>query len=179
MAEPVSRQVWVGRAVYLGITCLIIFVQLMPLDQRPTIFSPPDLLLVVSLVWVARRPDYVPFLVLGLVFFFADLLFQRPPGLFAALVLIGSEVIRARSRSLRETSIFGEFTMIAVVIIGITALNRAVLALSLTPQVYQVLALLHLLATLVAIPFVMGAAQYIFGVRRPVPGQVDSLGQRI
>lgn len=178
MAETASRQVWIGRGIYLGIVFLIIFLQLLPLDQRPTLFSAPDLLLAVSLVWVARRPDFVPFVMIGCVFFLADLLFQRPPGLFAALVVIASEIIRGRARTLRETTIFGEFGMIAIAVIGIALVNRAVLALVLTPQASQAQVILHILATLVAIPFVMGVAQFIFGVRRPVPGQFETKGLR-
>ena len=178
MVETASRQVWIGHAVYLGIAFLVIFVQLLPLDQRPTLFSPPDILLALTLVWVARRPDYVPFVLIGCVFFLADLLFQRPPGLFAALVVIASEVIRGRARTLRETTIFGEFGMIAIAVIAIALVNRAVLALVLTPQVSQVHEILHILATLGAIPFVMGAAQFVFGVRRPVPGQFETKGLR-
>ena len=178
MAETASRQVWIGRGVFLGLAFGIMFVQLLPLDQRPTVFSPPDLLLTLALVWAARRPDFVPFVLIGLVFFLADLLFQRPPGLYAALVVIASEVIRGRARTLRETTIFGEAGMIAVAVIAIMFVNRAVLALVLTPQASQVQMILHILATLVAIPFVMGIAQFVFGVRRPVPGQFETKGFR-
>lgn len=178
MAETASRQVWIGRGIYLALVFAVIFVQLLPLDQRPGLFSPPDILLALTLVWVARRPDYVPFFMIGLVFFLADLLFQRPPGLFAALVVIATEIIRSRARALRETTIFGEFGMIAIVVIVIALVNRATLALVLTPQVSQVQTILHILATLVAIPFVMGMAQFIFGVRRPGPGQFETKGLR-
>jgi len=178
MAEPASRQVWIGRGIFAGLAFVIIFLQLLPLDQRPTLFSPPDFLLTFTLVWVARRPDFVPFLLIGCVFFLADLLFQRPPGLFAALVVTASEIIRSRARTLRETTVFGEFGMIAIAVIAIAVVNRTVLALVLTPQASQAQVILHILATLVAIPFVMGAAQFIFGVRRPVPGQFETKGLR-
>lgn len=178
MAETASRQVWIGRSIYLGLVFAVIFIQLLPLDQRPTLFSPPDVLLALTLVWVARRPDFVPFVMIGFVFFLADLLFQRPPGLFAALVVIASEVIRSRARTLREMTILGEFGMIAIAVIVIALVNRAVLAMVLAPQVSQVQVILHILATLVAIPFVMGVAQFIFGVRRPVPGQFETKGLR-
>lgn len=178
MAETAGRQVWIGRGIYLGLAALVIFVQLLPLDQRPTLFSPPDILLVLTLVWAARRPDFVPFVIIGLVFFLADLLFQRPPGLFAALVVIATEIIRSRARTLREMTIFGECGMIAIAVIVIMLVNRAVLALVLTPQASQVQTILHILATVVAIPFIMGIAQFIFGVRRPVPGQFETKGLR-
>lgn len=178
MTDNAGRQVWVGRGIFLGLAFAIMFIQLLPLDQRPTLLSPPDLLVVLTFVWVARRPDFVPFVMIGLVLFLADLLFQRPPGLFAALVVIASEVIRGRARTLRETTIFGEAGMIAIAIITIMLINRAVLAIVLTPQASQVQTILHILMTLVAIPFVMGAAQFIFGVRRPVPGQYETKGLR-
>jgi len=68
--------------------------------------------------------------------------------------------------------------MIAIAVIAIAVVNRTVLALVLTPQASQAQVILHILATLVAIPFVMGAAQFIFGVRRPVPGQFETKGLR-
>lgn len=179
MAERVSRQIWASRAVFLGIAFGIIFVQLLPLDQRPTLFSPPDLLLVTTLVWIARRPEFVPFYIVGALFFLTDLLFQRPPGLMAALVLIASEVIRSRAQTMRDLPVIAEISLIAGAVVAIAAINRATLALVLTPLPYQVLELLHILATIVAIPFVMLAAQFIFGIRRPAPGEVDRMGQRI
>ncbi|SEV91756.1 rod shape-determining protein MreD [Cognatiyoonia koreensis] len=179
MAELAKRQVWTGRGIYLALAITIIFIQLLPLDQRPTLFSPPDFLLVLTLVWVARRPDFVPFYMIGTVFFLTDLLFQRPPGLMSALVLIASEVIRSRAQSIRDLPFLGEFGLVAFAVIAVAAVNRATLAIVLTPQPYQLLELLHILATLIAIPFVMFSAQFIFGVRRPAPGQVDSMGQRL
>jgi len=68
--------------------------------------------------------------------------------------------------------------MIAIAVIVIMLVNRAVLALVLTPQASQVQTILHILATVVAIPFIMGIAQFIFGVRRPVPGQFETKGLR-
>lgn len=179
MAEAASRHIWTARGTFLLICFGIMFIQLLPLDQRPTLMTPPDLLLVVTFVWIARRPDYVPFYVVAGVFFLADLLLQRPPGLIAALVLIASEIIRSRAVSLRDMPLAAEFGLIATAVVAIAAVNRATLAVVLTPLPYQVIELLHILATIVAIPFVMLIAHIIFGVRRPAPGQTDSRGQRI
>ena len=42
----------------------------------------PDLLIAFAFAWSLRRPEYVPSLLLALLFLLADLLLQRPPGLW-------------------------------------------------------------------------------------------------
>jgi len=87
MAELAPAKVWMNRAVFVLLAFVLVVVQLVPLDMRPVIWAMPDFLLVVTLVWVTRRPDYLPILVIAGIFLMADLPFQRPPGLFAALVV--------------------------------------------------------------------------------------------
>ena len=109
MAEAPRARVWVGRITFLGICLALVFVHLLPLgalpipdfpegfeegDILPTpglIWPWPDVLLAVVCVWTLRRPDYVPAVVIAAVFLATDLLFQRPPGLWAALVLLLTE----------------------------------------------------------------------------------------
>ena len=62
----------------------------------------PDVLLCVTFVCCIRRPQYVPMLIIALVFLFQDLLLNRPPGLFASLTLIASEWLKRRSRRNEE-----------------------------------------------------------------------------
>ena len=176
--NPVAR-IWIGRAVYLAVAMAIIFLQLLPLDTAPPEWAPPDVLLAVTLAWVARRPEFLPFFVVFLVFLLTDLLFQRPPGLWAGLVLILTETVRSRSRGLRNVPLALEWGTVAVGIVAITLANRLVLAIVMTPQAPLTPTLVQMVLTIAIYPVVVVVAQVLFGLTRPAPGQVDSLGHRL
>lgn len=179
MADTPATQVVIGRAVFIALVAVLIFAQLVPLNLEPGGWAPPDLLLAVTVAWVARRPDYAPFYVVAVVFLLSDLLFQRPPGLWAALVLVMTEVIRTRALSIRNMPLALEWGSVAVGIVAITLANRVVLAIVMLPQAPLGLTLIQMLMTIAAYPVVVIVAQYLFGVARPAPGAVDSLGHRL
>jgi rod shape-determining protein MreD len=179
MAESPAARIWIGRAVFLALATAVIFVQLLPLDTAPPTWAAPDLLLSMSLAWVARRPEFLPFGVVFAVFLLTDLLFQRPPGLWAALVVVLTETLRSRSRGLRNVPLVLEWGTVAFGIVAITLANRLVLAIMLTPQAPLTLTLIQMVMTIMIYPVVVLVAQVLFGLTRPAPGQVDSLGHRL
>jgi rod shape-determining protein MreD len=94
MADQRPARIWVMRSLYLAVSFLIIFLYLLPLATTPTRWAAPDLIIALTFAWAMRRPEYVPALCVGGIVLLADLLFQRPPGLLAVLVLIASETLR-------------------------------------------------------------------------------------
>ena len=199
MADQPSASLWVGRVAFGGLCLLLIFIQLLPLDVSATwardpfatpdpalpvavttaSWAGPDILLLSALVWVARRPDLAPFAVIGVIFLLCDLLFQRPPGLWAALVLILTEVIRSRAGDIRNMPLALEWGTVAMGIIAITLANRALLTIAMTPQAPLGLTLIQMILTILFYPVVVLMAHFIFGVSRTAPGQVNALGQRL
>lgn len=179
MAETPSAQIWIGRTVFGGILLLIIFAQLLPLDMVPDRWAGPDLVLLVALVWVTRRPDLAPFVTIAGIFLLADLLFQRPPGLWAALVLILSETLRARAPGLRSMPLAIEWGSVATGIVGITLANRALLMVAMTPQAPLALTIIQMVMTIACYPLVVLVAHFAFGVTKTAPGQVNAWGQKL
>lgn len=199
MAEATRARLWVGRGTFVALAIALVFVQLLPREtlppeivtpgvfltallageELPRILAPPDVFLVLVLVWVTRRPDYAPALLVGALMLFTDLLFQRPPGLWAALVLILTEMLRARSVALRTLPFFVEWASVTLGIIAITLANRIVLVLTVTPQAGLNLTLSQMVATCIVYPLIAALAHFIFGVSRPAPGEVDASGQRL
>ncbi len=177
MAERVDSGTWIKRGVFLGVAFLIIVADLVPLDMRPDAWAAPDLLLLAALAWVVRKPNYAPVLVIAAVFLLADLLFLRPPGLWAALVVILSETIRRQNREFRDMPLLVEWGTIAAGIVAITLINRLVLAIVVSPQAPLGLTLIEMIATILAYPVVVLVAHFIFGVSRVAPGEVGSKGQ--
>lgn len=175
---PSSKLLW-GRLTFIGLAFAILFAQLLPIDNRPERWPFPDLLLAATFVWVVRRPDYAPVLVIGLTFLLADLLLQRPPGLWAALVVAGTEVVRARSKGLRDFPLLLEWATVGGVIIALVLIKSLILALSMTPYPPLGMQLLQIFATILVYPIMVLVARFIFGVTRPALGEVDTFGHRI
>lgn len=179
MVERPATQLWIGRMLFVGLCLSVIFFQLLPLNNVPTVIPSPDLLLVFTLVWVARRPDYAPVAFIGLIFFLTDLFFQRPPGLWAALVVVLTEVVRRRAAQFRKTSVVYEWMVVSFGILVATVTYRFALILTIIPPPPLGLSLLQMIMSILAYPLVVLIARYAFGVSRPAQGAVDSLGHRL
>ncbi|QUJ76609.1 rod shape-determining protein MreD [Sulfitobacter albidus] len=149
------------------------------LDQgAPRFWVAPDLLICFAFAWSLRRPEYVPALSLALVFLTADLLLQRPPGLWALLALLACENLKMRGRTLRDGTFGGEWVAVTMLLVGILLLNRIVLSVLLIPPPQLGLSLLELAATIVIYPGVVAITHTVMGVRKSAPGELDALGQR-
>lgn len=176
MVERTDGKTWINRAVFACLAFVIIVLELVPLDMRPSAFAMPDIVLVVTLVWVARKPRYLPVIVIAVLFLMADFFFMRPPGLWAALVVILTETIRGQNRDFRNMSLLVEWGTIAVGIVVITLANRIILAVVMAPQAPFGLTLLEMVATIAIYPIVVVIAHFAFGVTRTAPGEVGNKG---
>lgn len=177
MAERANSKTWINRGIFVGLAFVLIVVDLVPLDMRPSFWIAPDLLLAITLVWVARKPRYLPVLVIALLFLITDFLFMRPPGLWAALVVVLTEVIRRQNRDFRNMPLLVEWGSIAFGIVAITIANRVILALVMIPRASLGLTLIEMVATILVYPIVMVIAHFAFGVSRTAPGEVGSRGE--
>lgn len=174
-----SSGAWPGRITYLILAFVLLVAPLLPLNTVPRAYASPDFLLAVTAAWAARRPDTLPAPVVAVVFLLADLLFQRPPGLFAALVLLLTEALRRRSTRLRKGSFLGEWMVVGLGIALVSLANRLILALVMTPQAPLGLTLIQVILTITLYPIIAGVAHVALGLRRPAQGEVDALGHRI
>lgn len=138
----------------------------------------PDLLIAFAFAWSLRRPEYVPSLFLALLFLLADLLLQRPPGLWAVLALLACENLKGRSRSLRDATFGAEWIAVAVLLTVILITNRIVLSVVLVAPPQLRLSLLELGMTILVYPAVVFVTRSLMGVRRAAPGELDALGGR-
>jgi len=178
MAELSTSRLWLMRAGFLALALLIMFFHLLPLDTVPPRWAPPDLLIAFTFAWCLRRPDYVPVLSLALVMLMADLMLGRPPGLLALLLVLGCEYLKTQTAGLREASFLGEWTAVAMVLIGITLLNRLILLIVAVPPAPLGLSLIQLVLTIAVYPIVVLATQSLMGVRKLAPGDAGALGGR-
>lgn len=179
MAELSASRLLLKRGLFIWVSVLIIFFHLLPLNTVPRSWAGPDLIVALAFVWAVRRPDYLPALSVALVMLLSDLLFQRPPGLLALLVVLGAEHLKSRAGGLRDASFLVEWSAVAVVLIAITLINRLVLAILVVQQAPPGLSLLQMLMTLLFYPLVVAFSQFILGVRKTAPGDMNAVGRSL
>lgn len=198
MVDPRTATRWAFQSLFLGLVMLILFFRLLPLSMLPDAWPlpavivarmpdwlyplnwpGPDLLLCLTIVWVLRRPDFMPVLVVAAVFLLEDLLTMRPPGLWAMIVLVGTEFLRKRENATRDLPFAWEWLMAAAVMGGMVLAYRFAHALFMIPQVSFGPVALQFLATVAIYPLMALALQVAFGLRRAAPGEIDVFGQRL
>ena len=179
MVDPVTARIWGYRGLFLGLILALAVLRLMPMGQTAGQLPGPDLMLALVCAWVLRRPAYVPAPLVALVFLAMDLLLHRPPGLMAALVLAGTEALRSRYGTAREQPFPVEWGMVAVVLLAIAAANQLALTVLMVERPPLGLALLRALFTAAVYPVVVLVCVWLAGVRKPSPGEVDALGDRL
>ncbi len=177
MADTADARTWINRGVFAILAFVIIVAQLVPLEFRPAAWVGPDLLLAVTLAWVARKPSYLPVVVIAIYFLMADFLFLRPPGLWTALVVILTEVIRRQHREFSRMPLVMEWGTIASGVVIIFLTNRLILAIMMAPQAPLTLSLMQIFGTILIYPLVLLMAHYIFGVSRAAAGETGRKGQ--
>ena len=201
MDELSPARIWLMRGIFVILSLLILFFHLLPLHTQPvSLFSPELFPPLASIdpaearlralldhgsdrVWVGPdpervRPEYVPILMLAALFLLSDLLLQRPPGLWALLMLLACENLRGRSRSLRDSTFGAEWIAISLLLVGILLVNRIVLSVLLVTPPQLGLSLIELGMTILVYPVVVFVTRTVMGVRRAAPGELDSLGGR-
>ncbi len=174
MLDPATSRKWIFRLLFCAIAALLIFVHLLPSDALPRHFPGPDLLLCLAFAWVQRRPDFVPPLLLAGVFFMADLLFMRPPGLWTALTLIGAEFLRTRHQGSAEMPFGVELLFTAVVIVAMTVAYVLVLSATGAPHAALSMYMVQMLMTILFYPVVVLLSRHGFDLRRPTPAELSA-----
>ncbi|GGX42394.1 hypothetical protein GCM10007385_07550 [Tateyamaria omphalii] len=178
MTESATSHLWAMRVWFMVLVTTILFFHLLPLQTATDGLIWPDFLLAFALAWSVRRPEYVPATLLALTFLMADLLLQRPPGLWALLALIACEQMKLQSRSLRDASLATELVSAVLWIVGIGIAYRLALAIFLVEVPQLGPALIQIVMTAVAYPAVVAVTHLLMGVRKPTPGDIDGKGVR-
>ena len=164
-----------GGSVYVLIACGILFLRLLPLSPGRVPWPGPDLLLCLTFAWVLRRPEQVPTLIIATVILIEDLLVMRPLGLWAAMVVIGTEAARTREARWREQPFVVEWLRVAMLMAAMMAAARLVMVVVLLPVPPLGQVLLHWLASVTAYP-VVAFAGMLLGLRRAAPGEAEGTG---
>lgn len=177
MDRPTSH-LWIKRGLYFAIAILVMFLHLLPLNTKPDRWPFPDLLIALTYAWVLRRPEYVPILAIAIVMLMADLLLQRPPGLLAALVVLGASYLRSAAPGMRDGGFVSEWTTVGAVITAVFVLNRVILAILSVQQAALGPVVIQVVLTIAVYPALVLLSQSAFGVRRKPISDSTTAGAR-
>ena len=178
MGEITPTRLWGMRLAYFALALTIVFFHLIPLDTVPRRWAPPDLLMAFTFAWAVRRPEFVPPLSIALAVLLTDFLFQRPPGLMAALVLLAAENLKARLLGPGEVTFAAEWAAVFVAVVGIALAYHLTLVVLAVPTPPLGLTLTQMVLTGVCYPLVVGVTQTVMGIRRSAPGEGGLAGGR-
>ncbi len=165
MDRPVSY-LWAKRGLYVALAVLVVFLHLLPLDTKPDRLPFPDILIALTYAWVLRRPEYIPILIIAIVMFMADLLLQRPPGLLAALVVLGAAYLHSAAAGMKDSGFVGEWATVGAVITVVFVLNRLILGILSVQQAALGPVVVQVILTIAIYPVMVLLSQSAFGVRR-------------
>ncbi|WP_062763069.1 hypothetical protein [Falsirhodobacter sp. alg1] len=179
MSQALRARRWIYRAAYVVLALVIVLLHLMPLGGQAGDWPGPDVLLCITLAWTLRRPQAMALWLIVIVLFAEDLLLMRPPGLWTAVVIAGTEFLRTRMAFTRELNLFSEWLMMAGLIVTMKLVYRFVFGIALLPQVPLGYSMIEALATILCYPVVVLASAIIMGLHKPATGEIDAYGRRM
>ena len=178
MIGPGLRARLWGAALYLLMAFLLLFYRLLPIAPGGIGWPGPNWLLALTLAWVLRRPDQLPAPLIAGVVLVEDLVLMRPPGLWAAVVLLGAEAARKREARWREQGFMVEWLWVSGLMGMMMLANRVASILFLLPVPPLGMVLMQLIATVAAYPVTVLFSRVVLGLRRMGPVEADRLGYR-
>lgn len=178
MGDPQLRDILGGAALYVFCFLVFLFLRILPLNIGFMGWPGPDLVLCLTFAWVLRRPERLPALLIALMFLIEDILLMRPIGLWAAIVLVGTEAARLREVRWRDQPFMVEWVRVGLLIGAMMLGYRVVQILFLLPVPGLGQVILQFIATLAAYPLVVAMAHWLFGLRRVSPAEADMIRYR-
>lgn len=156
---------------FLVLSLLAIYVHLAPMQLTTDSVVLPDLLFALAFAWTMRRPESMPLLLTAGVFLLADLLLDRPVGLWALLCLLALESGGGRRETLRNQPFLAEWVAFALALAAVLILRAVVLLLALVDSAPGGVALQFFAVTVLCYPLVVLMLHYLFRIRSPKPAE--------
>lgn len=151
MAEPLGKIIK-GRVIFLLMVVLILLFQVLPLNTGSALFAAPDFILVLTFAFVTRYPLLAAPAIIVFAILLSDFVLQRPPGLWALVVLGACLVLRARAFELRH-SLFGfEWATVAVITLASFVIYHFALVFTFLPTQDLRLAVMQAILTILFYP---------------------------
>jgi len=167
------------RLLFVGLAVALLFLRMLPVDSGTEGWPGPDLLLCLICAWTMRRPDFLPVGLVAAVVVMEDLILMRPPGLWAALVVLAAEFIRSRVALTRELTFAVEWLLVAGIMVSLFLSYRVIFAIAFVPQAGFGYAMVQVIWSILCYPLVVAVSRLALDLRKPAMGEVDAYGRRL
>ena len=196
MVDPITWRRFQYRTLFVVVSALVIFGQLLPLNTEPAVVQlidpvngqiieegssylslpGPDWLFCLTAAFLMRRPRWAPVALIVFVHLMADVLYLRPLGLWPAISLVAYEFLRRQTNASNEVSLLLEVALVVGSFTAAVFANALVQLVLAVPQPGFGTTLLHILTTAIAYPFVIAVTHFILRVKRASVRELDSDG---
>lgn len=173
-----SAALWIWRGVFVLAVTAMLFVRILPISIEAGKLPGPDLLMVLCCAWTLRRPEHLPVLLIAAAVLVEDMLLLRPPGLWTAIMVLGTEFLRSRAAFSRELSLLAEWIMIATVMLAMAMSYRLIMAVTVLDQPSLGITLVQTFSSILAYPVVALILHFGFSLRRAT-GDGDKFGRSL
>lgn len=175
MAEAGHSRKWRMRFWYCVLILALLYLQLLPLQTMPRSWAGPDLIVLFTVAWAIRRPEFVPTLLVAGMTLLADLILLRPPAVLAAIMVIARQLLKRQEPGLRDATFMTEWLVAALALAGIALSNRVFLAVFVVEQAPLGMTLMELAMNVAAYPLVVLVSHVAFGIHKVAPGETDAM----
>jgi rod shape-determining protein MreD len=179
MSEVKHHLIWVRRLTLVFIAALIMFYHLIPFKLTPATFPSPDIMFGIICALIIRRPEIVPFWLIGIIYFGFDIFLMKPLGIWAICVLVATEAVRANRAVLRENLFPFEWFMVSLIFLATLLANRVFWVVSFIPTPSWPSLFWQFLFTVAAYPVILFVMTYILHIRKPALGTFGMKGQKL
>ncbi|WP_118135320.1 rod shape-determining protein MreD [Oceanicella sp. SM1341] len=165
MSSRESTRTWAGMVALPLVSALGLLISLAPVGLSATDMPMPDLVYLPIAVWLIRRPEAAPLLLVFAIGLAADLLRGGPLGI-GVLGLIGAgELLRRMSEGLVRGPFMMEWLVAGGLFIGLLAFQCVALWLTFSPRPAFGLLWQHAAGTVLLYPLVAFALRPLTGPR--------------
>ena len=148
--------------MFVTFSFLVIFIHLLHVSLLPSSATWPNFMILTAFALVMRRPDYLPFWLVGITFLFTDFLLSKPLGLETFLVLIGTQSVRRNQIWFREMNFVLEWATVAMMLFGLVVLREFMFFLTLAEGTPFLTWLSQLSMTILAYPIMVWVVNVLF-----------------
>lgn len=170
---------WLRQILLILFSCLVIFYHMIPFTLAPTTLPAPDILYCVICALIIRRPQIVPFGIVGLIYFGFDLFQMKPLGVWTVCMLVATEIWRSNRDVFRENMFPIEWFAVSVLFLLSLIANRIILAIAIVPAPSLSSMVWEFLFTVLAYPIILFIFTYVLRIKKPALGEFGFKGQKL
>jgi len=179
MNQSKRYTIWLQRLALILFAASIMFYNLIPFTLIPTTFPAPDIVFCVICTLLIRRPEIVPFWMIGLIYFGFDIFLMKPLGVWTACILIATEILRAGRNAFRENLFPFELASIALIFFAVLLVNRLILLIAIVPTPPISYDVWEFVFTVFTYPVILFTITYILRIRKPALGEFGVIGHKL